>query len=400
MYALPLLHKLLSKRCSDIHSTRLNTCYAAVQALTNGAKASVTSLGRGLNGSAYDKHKIKRMDRLLSNDYLYQERHQIYTALTQQLLSGLPEPVIAIDWSPLCSDQSWQLLRAAIPVGGSSLTLYEEIHPRSKLANRVVQHRFLDQLATMIPKTSRPIVVADSGFKTPFYRYVEDSLGWHWVGRIRGQDFLSWQETGNQWFGAKSLYSGATKVAKHLGEVRWTQKNAFSSLIVLVSQSRKKRKSLTLTGKERQSKQNKTHANREKEPWLLVASLSLHQRSPKQVVKIYRTRMQIEEGFRDCKAVNYGLGLSQNRRINQNRRSILCLLAALAIFVLWCIGLAGRETEQARHVRVNSSSIREPYSVIFLARLLVSQKHFRLPRQAVEEALRYIQPYMEQILCE
>jgi len=372
----------------------------AVQVLTEGAKASVTSLGRGLPGHAYDKHKIKRIDRLLSNDFLYQERHQIYSALTQQLLSRLPDPVIAIDWSPLCADQSWQLLRAAIPVGGRSLTLYEEVHPRSKLANRKVQHRFLDQLAMMMPEACRPIVVADSGFKTPFYSYVENTMKWHWVGRIRGQDFLSWKAEGNQWFSAKSLYNKATKVAKHLGQVRWTQRNPFASFIVLVRQSKKNRRSLTLAGKERRSKQHKTHANREKEPWLLVASLSLHQRTSNQIVKIYRTRMQIEEGFRDCKSVNYGLGLSSNRRVNQNRRSILCLLAALAIFVLWCIGLAGRATEKAKQIRVNSSSKRDPYSVIFLARLLITQKHFRLPKKAIEEALSHIQSYMELVLCE
>ena len=400
MYALPLLHKLIGKSCSEIHSTRLNTCLIAVQALTEGAQASVTSLGRRLAGSAYDKHKIKRMDRLLSNDSLFQERHQIYSALAQQLLAGLPEPIVAIDWSPLCADQSWQLLRAAIPVGGRSLTLYEEIHPRSKLANRKVQHRFLDQLAMMVPDACRPIVVADSGFKTPFYRYIEGTLKWHWVGRIRGQDFLSWQTEGSQWFGAKSLYSRATTVAKHLGQVRWTQKNSFAAFIVLVRQSKKSRKLLTLAGNERLSKQHKSHANREKEPWLLVASLSLYQRSSKQVVKIYRTRMQIEEGFRDCKAVSYGLGLSHNRRVNQKRRSILCLLAALAIFVLWCVGIAGRATDKAKQVRVNSSSKRESYSAIFLARLLIAQKHFRLPKRAIENALNNIKPYMDGILCE
>jgi len=400
MYALTLLHKILHKQCHKIHATRFTTCLAAVQALTEGAKASVTSLGRGLPGLAYDKHKIKRIDRLLSNDFLYRERHPIYSALTHQLLSGLPEPVIAIDWSPLCADQSWQLLRAAVPVGGRSLTLYEEVHPRSKLGNRKVQHRFLMQLATMIPEGSHPIVVADSGFKTPFYTYIENTLGWHWIGRIRGQDFLSWQAKGNQWFSAKSLYRKATRTAKHFGQVRWTQRNPFAAFVVLIRQPGKNRKSLTLAGKVRRSKQHKTHAARENEPWLLVASLSLVQRSSKQVVKIYRTRMQIEEGFRDCKASNFGLGLSSNRRVNQNRRSILCLLAALAIFVLWCIGMAGRTTLKAKQLRVNSSSKREPYSVIFLARLLIAQQKFRPPRTAIDEALNHLQSYMAQVLCE
>jgi hypothetical protein len=93
--------------------------------------------------------------------------------------------------SSLHSDQSCQLLRAALPVGGRSLTLYEEVHPRSKLGNRRIQHQFLEKLATLIPPHCRPIVVADSGFRTPFYRYVEKTLHWHWVGRIRSRDFIS-----------------------------------------------------------------------------------------------------------------------------------------------------------------------------------------------------------------
>jgi hypothetical protein len=169
---------------------------------------------------------------------------------------------------------------------------------------------------------------------------------------------------------------------------------------VLVRQTKKDRNSLTLAGKERRSKQHKTHADQEKEPWLLVASSSLVQPSSKQVVKIYRTRMQIEEGFRDCKAVNYGLVLSSNRRVNRNRRSIVCLLAAIAIFVLWCVGMAGRRTDKAKQIRVNSSSKREPYSAIFLARILIAQKHFRLPRKAINDALSHIQSYMELVLCE
>lgn len=242
--------------------------------------------------------------------------------------------------------------------------------------------------------------MADSGFKTPFYRYIESTLKWHWVGRIRGQDFLCWQATGNQWFGAKSLYSKATKVAKYLGQVRWTQRNPFAVFIVLFRQSKKDRKSLTLSGKKRQSKQHKTHASREKEPWLLVASLSLRQRTANQVVKIYRTRMQIEEGFRDCKAKNYGMELSQNRRMNERRRSILCLLVALAIFVLWCVGTVGKATDKVKQLRVNSSSKREPYSAIFLARLLIAQHHVRLSKKAIEQALSDIKPYMEGVLCE
>lgn len=303
-----VLHKLLSQALSSIHAVRLDALMAAVDSLARGAKASVTSLGRGLAGEAYGKHKIKRMDRLLSNQHLYQERLSIYSAVTRQIVSHLSEPIIAIDWSPLCADQSWQLLRAAIPVRGRSLTLYEEVHPRKKLGNRKIQHRFLDQLAAMLPASCHPIIVADSGFKTPFFRYLENTLGWHWVGRIRGRDFLSWEASETEWLGAKSLYLKATRTAKSMGKVNWVKNNPLAAWIVLIRRQKKNRKAVTYAGNKRQAKRDKTHANRENEPWLLVAALSLQERSPKQIVKIYQTRMQIEEGFRDCKAVHYGMG--------------------------------------------------------------------------------------------
>ena len=150
MHTTSVLHNLLRNALPSIHSTRLKAVMVSIDALTRGAKASVTSLGRGLAGNTYDKHKIKRMDRLLSNKHLNLERFSVYSTLTGTLVNGLSEPIIAIDWSPLCADQSWQLLRAALPVGGRALTLYEEIHPRSKLGNRNVQHQFLKRLAGML----------------------------------------------------------------------------------------------------------------------------------------------------------------------------------------------------------------------------------------------------------
>lgn len=399
MHTIKVLHTLLVQSAPSIHATRLNALMAAVQALTQGANACVTSLGRGLTGKVYDKHKIKRMDRLLSNETLYQETQTIYTALTRQLVKGLPEPIIAIDWSPLCADQSWHLLRAAIPVGGRSLTLYEEVHPQSKLGNRKIQHRFLDQLAIMIPHTCHPIIVADAGFKTPFYRYIENKLAWRWVGRILGCDFICWKNSDKKWFSAKLLHKKASAIATRLDFIQWVRNNPLSAFIVLVRQTKKQRKALTFKGKKRQSKRDKVHVKRQTEPWLLVVSLSLQNRTPKQIVKIYCTRMQIEEGFRDCKAVHYGLCLSQNRRMNRQRRTVLCLIAACATFILWCIGIAGQKTEIAKQVRVNSSSKRQPYSAIFLARLLIAQEHFRLSQKAIKGALIHIKPYMESVLC-
>ncbi len=397
MYARTLLHKTLGKRCHDIHATRLDTCWLTVQALIEGATATVTSVGRGMPGSAYDKHKIKRVDRLLSNPFLHQELPVIYSALTRELLKNMAEPIILVDWSPLCADQSWQLLRAAIPVGGRSLTLYEEVHPRSKLGNRKTQHDFLDELTTLVPSRCKPVVVADSGFRTPFYSYVEKVLGWHWIGRIRSRDFISFNDDPTQWFGAKALYEQATTQAKDLGQIDWVRRNPLPSRLILIRQPKKRRQDLTYSGTQRQSKRSHSHASREREPWLLVCSLSLKDRAAKKLTDIYRRRMQIEEGFRDSKSARYGLGLSQYCRMNVNRRAVLCLLASLAKLVLWCIGTAGQNTEHARRMRVNSSSKKPAYSSIFMGRLLATQKQFRLPDKELLDVLNKIQSNAEAV---
>jgi hypothetical protein len=46
---------------------------AFVKSLLNGSAATVTSIGRGINNKAFEKHRIKRADRLLSNTNLLHE---------------------------------------------------------------------------------------------------------------------------------------------------------------------------------------------------------------------------------------------------------------------------------------------------------------------------------------
>jgi hypothetical protein len=399
MQPVALLHKRLQKAVPSIHRTRLNALMAAVGAVLCGSQASITSLGRGLSNTAFLKHKIKRMDRLVGNARLYQERWGIYAALTRWLVQGLPQPLILIDWSPLSGDQEHQVLRASLPVKGRTLTLYEEVHPRSKLGNRKVQHAFLDVLKTLLPVTSQPIIIADSGFRVPFYRYVEHTLGWHWLGRIRNRDFIRWQDTTDPWFSATTLYSRATTKPADLGTIQWVRRHPLSAFLVLLGPPKKGRHRLNQAGQQSQSQHSKKQAKRENEPWLLVASLSLQHCTAKQITQLYGSRMQIEEGFRDSKSHRYGLGVAKANRIGQLRRANLLLIAALAAFLLWCIGVAGKNQPLAKQVRVNSSSKRDPYSVIFLARLLLQQPTFRLKHRQIWQSLTTIKPYIESILC-
>lgn len=389
-----LLQGLLKQAIPYLHSTRLKALMAAVEAGLKGASLSLTALGRALSGPTYIKHKIKRMDRLLGNPHLKSERTAIYGAMTQWLLQSLPVPLILVDWSPLTPDQSQQLLRAALPTGGRSLTLYEEIHPQRKLGSRQVQQDFLNRLRQLLPPHITPIIVADSGFRTPFFRAVE-KLGWHWLGRIRNRDYIALDDQPGQWFSAKSLYSKATRKPKLLGAAHWVRSNPLQGDLVTFFRPPKKRKVLTRFGRPAQSKFNRKQAAREKEPWLLVVSPSLKVYSAVRVVDYYRSRMQIEEGLRDTKSVHYGSDLAQESRIEADRRANLLFISALVLFALWLIGIGLKGTAIERQIKVSSN--RSPYSVIFLARIACQYVSFELPTTLLDQAQALLTRYFDSL---
>ena len=388
MHAIKVLHNLLAVAVPSIHKTRLQSFIASIESVASGAALNVTAIGRGLSGTTYDKHKIKRADRLLSSPHLYRERHLIYRALIHRTLSGATDPIIIIDWSPLCGDLSHQLLRASVPIGKRSITLYEEVHPEKKLGNRRVQHRFLDTLASLLPANTCPTIVADSGFRTPFYRYVEERLGWGWVGRIRGRDFICPENNGDQWVSVKTLFALANTRAKDFGLVKWVRSRPLTACVTVIRQPKKYRKKLTVRGKVARSRRSAVNRKRNKEPWVIVYSRSLRDRPVIGIIGIYKKRMQIEQGFRDSKSARYGLSLSGQSGMHIERRTILCLIATCTAWLLWCIGTIMRGSEIFRHLKVNSSSRRESYSVLFLARLVMTRRRVQISQRQITATLQ------------
>lgn len=268
MHASLLLHSWLGSLLSCIHVKRLIALFDVIAATVSGPALSVTSVGRRLTGTTTLKHKIKRADRLIGNTHLYSERKPIYSALCRVTLACIASPMILIDWSDLKADQSLHLLRASVPVGGHSLTLYEEVHPQKLLGNRVRQHRFLQTLVTFLPPGVEPIIVADSGFRVPFFREVE-RLGWRWVGRVRGREYV---RLGRTWINYKSLFMKATTKARCLGFGSWVKSDPFAVILVLVRLPKHGRTDKTASGRKARSKQSRKAAQNQREPWLLVAS--------------------------------------------------------------------------------------------------------------------------------
>ena len=99
----------------------------ATQSLLDGQQLSLTELGRNITGSVAPKHNIKRIDRLLGNRQLHNERMDIYRWHARLLCGANPMPVVLVDWYDVREKRRHLTLRASVSVQGRSVTLYERV---------------------------------------------------------------------------------------------------------------------------------------------------------------------------------------------------------------------------------------------------------------------------------
>ncbi len=210
MNAPAMLTKILSLVSFNMHKTRQRALIACVQSLVAGNVATVTSMGRGIRSKAYEKHRIKRADRLLSNHHLLGEVPSLYMAVSH-LFCHAEHPVIAVDWSDLDDHKGRFLLRATMTVKGRPVTLYQEVHCNRTKEKPATHEQFLARLSSILPSHCQPIIVTDAGFKSPWFRQVL-ALGWYVVGRVRKPHFYSLDQ-GNQWQCISTLHQQASPQA-------------------------------------------------------------------------------------------------------------------------------------------------------------------------------------------
>jgi hypothetical protein len=319
-----------------MHKTRLTALDECLLAAIDARRLSVTGIGRAINGSAKEKHCIKRADRLLSNHHLAAQREDIYQAMVMLMIGSIQRPVVLVDWSDLDTNKRHFLIRAAVAIEGRSHTLYEEVHTIKTKEKPSTHKTFMNKLKAMLPPSCRPIIVTDGGFKVPWFKMIV-SLGWDYVGRIRGRTMYRENEV-SDWDYIKNLYPKASTTARYIGCKEMTRSNPLACHLVLYKGKAKGRHKLNCAGVRTRSKHSEVHSEKEKEPWILATSLPATSKLAKKVVKLYATRMQLEEAFRDIKSYRYGAGLELNMTRDQRRLQILMLIGMLATLVLWILG--------------------------------------------------------------
>ncbi|MEX2367317.1 MAG: IS4 family transposase [Pseudohongiellaceae bacterium] len=393
MHATHLLHKHLSKMCQGIHKKRMTVLMDVVQACVHGKKLSVTGLGRAIKNAVFEKHNIKRADRLIGNPALNQERGLIYRALARWIIGQSPQPVILVDWSDLGADRHYHMLRASLPVGGRALTLYDEVHPIAKLGNPGVEKRFLKTLKTLLPEYCCPIVVTDSGFRNPWFRAVL-AMGWNFVGRVGGRPLISTQGDAD-WVRVEQVFETAMTRPKYLGYIDLVKNVPLACHAYLVKKKKRGRVKKTVYGQRSTAKYSEKNAHRERTPWLIVTSLDGGEKMTKRIMNLYKTRMQIEEGFRDFKNSRWGFSLDEARAYASYRYENLLLVGALATFAVWLVGKLAEMKKQHQHYQANTVKSRSVLSIFYLGCRVLQKERQEFRDTDFKQALRALQEQFE-----
>ena len=347
------------------HAFRAATVFAAVEALMRCRRASLTAIGRMLDGHTSVKHSIKRIDRLLGNCRLHAEIGRWYKLVARKVIGGCKRPLVLVDWTKL-PRSNWAL-SAAVACAGRAVPVYQEVHPEARLGNRDVHRKFLRALAEVLPSGCQPVIVADAGFRTPFFHACL-AQGLDFVIRLRGDGTTeTWELPGG---GSKvrfaALHKRAGAIAQCLG-MRTPYASTRSRCFRLVLGPKTKRR---IKGTDTY------YQRRYLEPLLLATSLE--NQPAADIVDVYKKRMQIEETFRDTKNARFGWALEFNGSKSPARQNVLLLLAALAFLVVFLVGLCAQDAGLARHYQANTVCHRRVLSLFALGNAFLQRPLGRL----------------------
>lgn len=370
MHVKGFLHKLL---LPVMHKKRLDTLVLFVTTLIRSKKLSLTELGRAIDLSIQERSGIRRADRFLGNKKIYEERDGIQEVIAKLTIGSRKRPDIIVDWSNVPNSTD-NVLRAALVAKSRAITLYEEVHPEKKLGNQKVQNKFLDKLMTMLPKACEPIIITDGGFHNVWFRKVV-KLGWDYIGRIRAGSGKKYsQGNSKEWKTCADLCKKATCEPRWKANIKLCKRDSLETQLCLYKGKRKGRTSLTRSGKKRQDTDALDYRKAAKEPWLLATSLIEGHFTAEKVIKRYSMRMKIEEGFRDLKSSKYGFGFEKSYSKDIKRIEILLLIAMVASFIAWLIGLVAEINNLHLQFQSNSIKKRRVLSLFYLGCQVVRKK--------------------------
>lgn len=391
MRAPSTLFRFLARFLFSLPKRLQQTIFRLFETIWDGAPLTLTGIARHLRGRAKMKHKIKLVDRLLSNPTLHHAFPALFAAIARTLLAPNSRPVLLIDWT--CFDKTHYALVASISHEGRALPIYVEVHPQKDNGTEAVESAFLTTLnEKILPKGCIPVVVTDAGFRNPWFAQVR-RLGWDFVGRLCGTVLVQPVEaTADIWLRREVVMAQASTRPKDVGEYRVARSNPLTARLVTVHTTSARQPSQTRTPSRKQEGTAARYRRLAEEPWLLATSLDLAAFPAAVVVALYARRMQIEESFKDDKNRDSGLGLDASRSRTPTHLRALRWMGALTSLLTHTLGIVGEQLGLHREYQSNTVSDRRVLSLPFLGRqILYHEDRRRITLKRLNDALARIQ---------
>ena len=326
------VHDFLKKTFSqDLHAKRiLSLANGALGALT-GTSLAVAVIGHALARARglTDKHAIKQVDRLLSNRGVVV--WDLFAPWIRRAVGDRKQIVVAMDWTDFDADDQTTLALSLVTNHGRATPLLWLTIDKDELKDQRndFEDVCLTRLKEALPEGVAATILADRGFgDIKLFAFLE-SLGFDYVIRFRGNIHVASAEGETR---LAADWIGVSGRARKLRDAEVTSAHKKVGAVVCV------------------------HAQAMKEAWCLAASDA--SKSANEIKNLYGKRWTIEPGFRDTKSPRFGMGMSELRISDPQRRDRLLLINAITILLLTLLGAAGESLGMDRLLKSNTSKRR------------------------------------------
>ena len=266
------------------------------------ASLAVSMIGHALAQARglIDKHAVKQVDRLLSNQGV--QVWDLFAPWVRHAVGAREKILVAMDWTDFDADNQTTLALHLVTGHGRATPLIWLTVDKDELKNRRndFEDACLSRLKECLPEDVAVTILADRGFgDVKLFAFLE-SLGFDYAIRFRGNIQVA-AENGETRPAAD--WVGAGGRARMLRDVEITAARRKVPAVVCV------------------------HAKDMKEPWCIATSH--RDATAREIVDHYSKRWTIEPGFRDAKNLRFGMGMSVLRIADPQRRDRLFLLSAI-----------------------------------------------------------------------
>lgn len=312
----------------DLHAKRVASLAGAAVGVLEGAALGIHAIGNALAVAEglKSKHAVKQVDRLLSNEGI--PVWSLFASWVPYVVGDRPEIVTALDWTDFDDDDQATIALSMITSHGRATPLLWKTVMKSEMRGWRNEHEdvLLERFREVVPEGVKVTVLADRGFgDQALYELLKDQLGFDFVVRFRGVVKVTSAD-------------GETKSAKD-----WVPRNGRPLLL--------RGARVTKAGREIGAVVC-VKAKGMKEAWHLATS---HGDKPaSELVALYGRRFTIEESFRDQKNLRFGMGLTETRIGDPERRDRLLLVSAIAIVLLTILGAAGEAVGLDKWLKANT----------------------------------------------